>query len=71
MGRTWLLENREFFFRPYILKDQMISKQLEREVDLLKRDLKPVKETNKSLKISLSEEKLDQEKTYKLQLKQL
>ena len=66
-----MLENREFFFRPYILKDQMISKQLEREVDLLKRDLKPVKETNKSLKISLSEEKLDQEKTYKLQLKQL
>lgn len=49
----------------------MISKQLEREVDLLKRDLKLVKETNKSLKISLSEEELDQEKTYKLQLKQL
>ncbi|MDO4924533.1 MAG: hypothetical protein Q3980_02565 [Turicibacter sp.] len=66
-----MLENREFFFRSYILKEQMISKQLEREVDLLKRDLKPVKETNKSLKISLSEEELDQEKTYKLQLKQL
>ena len=64
-------ENREFFFRSYTLKDQMISKQLEKEVELLKRDLKSVKETNKLLKLSLSEEKLNQEKMYKLQLKQL
>ena len=64
-------ENREFFFRSYTLKDQMISKQWEKEVELLKRDLKSVKETNKLLKLSLSEEKLNQEKMYKLQLKQL
>lgn len=64
-------ENREFFFRSYTLKDQMISNQLEKEVNLLKRDLKSVKETNKLLNLSLSEEKLNQEKTYKLQLKQL
>lgn len=64
-------ENREFFFQAYTLTDRMISKQLEKEVDLLKRDLKSVKEINKSLKLSLSKEKSTQEKTYKVQLKEL
>ena len=64
-------ENREFFLQSYTLKDQMISKQLEKEVDLLKRDLKSLKEVNKSLKRTINKQKLVQEKAHKRQLKNL
>ncbi|MEE1237870.1 MAG: hypothetical protein UHI85_07335, partial [Turicibacter sp.] len=64
-------ENRELFFQSYTLKDEAISKHLEKELNLLKRDLKSLKETNKNLKGALSKQKLAHEKAYKLQLKEL
>ena len=66
-----MTENRELFFQSYTLKDEAISKHLEKELNLLKRDLKSLKETNKNLKGALSKQKLAHEKAYKLQLKEL
>lgn len=64
-------ENRDLFFQSYTLKDEVISKHLEKELNGLKREVKSLKETNKNLKLALSKQKLAHEKAYKFQLKEL
>ncbi len=70
MGKM-VKENREFFMQSYTLKDQVVSKQLEKEVNSLKRDLKSLKEVNKNLKGTISKQKSLHEKAYKSQLKEM